>query len=222
MAADPKAHMKAALTEFRRSWLGCGPLQAGAKPPRIRLTEAVQQRQRFLLGSTEAHPPNVPYSLDVLAASLQSLLEGFVADQPAARPVLATAVCALMGELCGTALVHGEKSAGDVYPSARKGGKARHDQDWERAHEPLRLLRNAVCHPGAIKPPNPEQTTHVVALRLWIERNAAEGAVAGTVRDLLGDSLANVNHAAVTRWAVERVALMGRYEIERLDRVDRG
>ena len=179
------------------------------------LDAAIRRRQQQLLKGSGLAQKEPPYCLPKLIEAFRHALESRENDGTSLGAWPLSVICALVGELCGTALIPLEKAAGGVYP----GSDVR---DWETAHAPLRLLRNALCHPGAIVPrldgPPPDVIgTHVHALVVWAERDRSERLSQQLAQQLRKSSNALLNDLTAL-WALRKVVAMGEFELEYLRR----
>ncbi len=183
------------------------------------LDTAVQERQGALMTSDQ-HIAGKPFSVAALVSTLNHSIHQLEQGQPHSAPLHVTAVCALLAELCGSALCHRDGDAGGIYPKLSCG-----DDGWRYVHEPLYYLRHAVFHPGAVlaarRSPQGQGAVaalnHVDTLRVYLLRRGA-----GPLARRLGEHLER-NRTAVTRelaalWALETVIAMGEYELQEIRR----
>jgi hypothetical protein len=202
---------------FDHSWLN----RATPRPEHTSLTarqvldKAVRGRQGELRRRHFGAPHEffAPYSVEGLVRTLRRTLEQLEHGVPYREPIHLSIACALIGELCGSALCPTGNAAGHIYP---KPGK--HDEDWERVHGPLYILRNALFHPGAVVPRDNKVsaiTPHVQALCECAKRDGAS-RYGRRLADRLSHA-SDLTDELVAVWAVEKVAAMGDYELNRLE-----
>ncbi len=151
---------------FKLTWM--------ADPGKVAVMDvAVRDRQRALLRRLSKVNEEVTsaYSVDILIDSLNRALgSGADGDGVRLRRVMIDTV--LLAELISSALCPDHNLAGGIYELVRHEHEWR---DWNSAHQPLRCLRNAVLHPGQIRPAHDTDATHlgsaVDALRLYLDGN---------------------------------------------------
>lgn len=205
---------------FDSSWLSSQNRDAQRNRSLLSILDvAVQQRQGTLM-TLEQHGADKPFSVCVLASVLNHAIVQLEHGRPHAEPLHVTVVCALLGELCGSALCHNAADAGGIYPNLQSG-----DDAWRYAHEPLYYLRHALFHPGAILASRRIGSNssiaialnHVDTLSQYLVRRPS-GTLSLKVAEVLERSRAAIAAEWTALWALEVAVGMGRYELAKIER----
>ncbi|MCC7110701.1 MAG: hypothetical protein IT382_15515 [Deltaproteobacteria bacterium] len=172
----------------------------------------VRERQRHLLkphAGDEEVP--APFSVETLVADLSKAVAVVDQERECAlhRRLLIDTV--LVAELVSSTMCPDTRQAGGIYPAI----KPSKDPDWHEVHEPMRVLRNAMLHPGAIVPDAGNDTPHLgsVVDRLYLQMNGNSETQA--LAALLYQSPARLFRIEFVQWAIEQLDGIGRYDAER-------
>lgn len=220
------AAVRTLVRQYGKSWLASEDtvraLRRSGRPLDV-LEHVVLLRQQALrrqksLPTDEKSRPGM--SVQVAGATIRRSIHFLDQGHTYREAVDVSVWCALLGELLASALCPREEEAGGIYPALET--MKRHDKDWVRVHEPMYLLRNVICHPGAVLPHKKLLAQgfgeHHGALVAWLSRRSRRST--SLDRSLLKEfeqrGPGAVQSETLACWAFEKIDVLGWYEVKKL------
>lgn len=183
----------------------------------VLLRQLALRRQKSLPNDVGMRPG---MSVQIAGAAIRRNIDFLSQGHTHKEAVDVSVWCALLGEILASALCPRTEEAGGIYPAVET--MRRYDKDWVRAHEPLYLLRNVICHPGAVLPHKKLLAQgfgeHHGALVASL--SSRSGKSTSLDRSLLKEFEQHgpgaVQSEVLACWAFEKIDVLGWYEVMKL------